>query len=237
MSREKAYTQGSLRTSGNQNVVVQDRVIVVEPANPEVITVPVYDPYVVYGPWWYPAYPPYAFYSPGFIVGSNVLFFGAGVFFGAAWGYAWGLSDWYHHHCFVDVHRHVRFNPHIDRRRYADRFAAAPMAAAAGGMTRPTEKGSFTGICRLARGSDKGKRPGTGARQEFRGRAPDGGAGAPRGVDRPAVVGPRSASGRDGAAPGGVRDLPGRSVPGGSRADHPRRRVTVCPAAQTCSPA
>ncbi len=34
-----------------------------------------------------------------------------------------------------------------------------PMAAAAGGMTRPTEKGSFTGICRLARGSDKGKGP------------------------------------------------------------------------------
>ena len=125
--REKAYAQGSLRTSGNQNVVVQDKEIVVETADPDVISVPVYDPYVVYGPWWYPAYPPYTFfYPPGFIVGSNVLFFGTGVFFGAAWGYAWGGFDWHRRHCFINVNQHVRFNRHIDRRRFADRFAAGP---------------------------------------------------------------------------------------------------------------
>lgn len=232
--REKAYTQGSLRASGNQNVVVQDKVIVVEPANPEVITVPVYDPYVVYGPWWYPAYPPYAFYPPGFIVGSNVLFFGAGVFFGAAWGYAWGGFDWHHHQCFVDVHRHVRFNPHIDRRRYAERFAAGPDGRGRWRHDPTHRKGVIYRDMPTRERFGQGQRPGTGARQEFRGRVPDGGAGAPRRVDRSPVVGPRSAPGRAGAAPGGVRDLPGRSVPGGGR---PTIQAPVRPSAPPPRPA
>ena len=213
--REKAYTQGSLRTSGNQNVVVQEKVIIVEPANPDVIAVPVYDPYVVYGPWWYPAYPPYAFYPPGFIVGSSVLFFGTGVFFGAAWGYAWGGFDWHHHHSFVDVHRHTRFNRHIDRRRFADRFAAGPDGRGRWSHDPVHRKGVIYRDGTTRERFGQRQRPGTGARQEFRGRFPDGGT---RGsVDSPAVVRPRGAPGRDGAAPGGVRDLPGRSVPGAGR--------------------
>ncbi len=204
------------------------------PPIPKSSTVPVYDPYVVYGPWWYPAYPPYAFYPPGFIVGSNVLFFGTGVFFGAAWGYAWGGFDWHRHHCFVDVHRHIRFNRHIDRRRFADRFAAGPDGR---GRWRhdPTHRKGVIYRDRTTRERfGQGQRPGTGARQEFRGRVPDGGTGGPRRVDRPAVVGPRSAPGRDGAAPGGVRDLPSRSVPGGSR---PTIQAPVRPSAPPPRPA
>jgi len=214
--REKAYTQGSLQTSGNQNVVVQDRLIVVEPANPDVITVPVYDPYVVYGPWWYPAYPPYTFYPPGFIVGSNVLFFGAGVFFGAAWGYAWGGFDWHHRHCFINVNQHIRFNRHIDRRRFADRFAAGPDGRSPWRHDPVHRKGVIYRDRTTRERFGQVTRPGAGARQEFRGRFPDGGP-RPGSVDRPPVVRPRGVPGRDGTAPGGVRDLPGRSGPGSGR--------------------
>ena len=215
--REKAYAQGSLRTSANQNVVVQDKEIVVEPANPDVITVPVYDPYMVYGPWWYPAYPPYAFYPPGFIVGSNVLFFGTGVFFGAAWGYAWGGFDWHRRHCFIDVNQHIRFNRHIDRRRFADRFAAGPDGRGPWRHDPAHRKGVIYRDRTTRERFGQGQRPGTGARQEFRGRFPDRGTGGPGSVDRPPVVRPRGAPGRDGAASGAVRDLPSRSVPGSGR--------------------
>ena len=175
--REKAYTQGSLRTSGNQHVVVQEKVIIVEPANPDVIAVPVYDPYVVYGPWWYPAYPPYAFYPPGFIVGSSVLFFGTGVFFGAAWGYAWGGFDWHHHHCFINVNQHIRFNRHIDRGRFADRFAAGPDGRSRWTHDPVHRKGVIYRDRTTRERFGQVTRPGAGARQEFRGRFPDGGKG------------------------------------------------------------
>ncbi len=216
--REKAYAQGSLRTSGNQNVIVQEKEIIIEPASPDVIYVPVYDPYAVYGPWWYPAYPPYAFYPPGFIAGSNVLFFGTGVFFGVSWGYAWGGFDWHRRHTFIHVHQHDRFNRRIDRRRYADRFAVGPDGR---GRWRhdPVHRKGVVYRDRITRERfGQGTRPGAGTRQEFRGRFPDGGARGSGGADRPAVVRPpRGVPGRDGAPPGGVRVLPGQQGPGSGR--------------------
>ena len=241
--REKAYAQGSLRTSGNQNVVVQEKVIVVEPANPDVITVPVYDPYVVYGPWWYPAYPPYAFYPPGFIVGSSVLFFGTGVFFGAAWGYAWGGFDWHHHHCFIDVNQHIRFNRHIDRRRFADRFAAGPDGRGRWRHDPVHRKGVIYRDRTTRERFGQGQRPGTGARQEFRGRFPDGGTGgqgasiAPpwsgRGVHPAATVRPPAGLGISRS-----RSVPGAAVhhPGAMRPSAPPLRPAPRPERPAVSP-
>ena len=64
--------------------------IKIEPANPQVVYVPTYNPTVVYGAWPYPTYPPYAYYPPGYAAATAAFSFTAGVALGAAWGYAWG---------------------------------------------------------------------------------------------------------------------------------------------------
>jgi hypothetical protein len=63
--RATAYAQGNLTTNAQQTVIVERETIIIEPANPRVIYVPYYDPYYVYGSWWYPAYPPYFWGPPG----------------------------------------------------------------------------------------------------------------------------------------------------------------------------
>lgn len=92
--RAKAKAAGALKTTPQQKVVVQESAIVIQPANPQVIYVPAYNPTVVYGPWPYPAYPPYPYYSPGAVVAGEMMSFGAGFMVGAAmssWcGVGWG---------------------------------------------------------------------------------------------------------------------------------------------------
>ena len=41
-----------------QKVVVQERTIIIEPAQPQTVYVPVYNPTVIYGAWWGPTYRP-----------------------------------------------------------------------------------------------------------------------------------------------------------------------------------
>jgi len=63
--RTKAQSQGNLQTTTEQKVIVeqpagsQTTIVKIEPANPQVVYVPTYNPTVVYGAWPYPAYPPY----------------------------------------------------------------------------------------------------------------------------------------------------------------------------------
>ena len=66
--------------------------IMIEPVDPGVYYVPIYDPYVVYGPWLWPAYRPFYWYPPGYVVGAAVIGFGVGFFVGSAlWcHYNWG---------------------------------------------------------------------------------------------------------------------------------------------------
>jgi hypothetical protein len=70
--------------------------IVIEPVDPGVYYIPVYDPYVVYGPWLWPAYRPFYWYPPGYVVGAAVIGFSVGFFVGSAlwchynWGYYGG---------------------------------------------------------------------------------------------------------------------------------------------------
>ncbi len=102
--RQRAQAAGNLSTTPQQVVTTQDSDISIEPANPDVIYVPAYDPWVVYGapvfPWpdWYP-YPgiwyagPYLYFGIGFPIG----FFGA---FGWGWHH-WGF-DWRRHHVEFD---------------------------------------------------------------------------------------------------------------------------------------
>src|SRR6266516_4200757 len=56
--RQKAYEAGNLRSTEQAYVVQQGDAYAIEPASPEVVYVPYYDPRVAYGSWWWPAYPP-----------------------------------------------------------------------------------------------------------------------------------------------------------------------------------
>ena len=59
--RTRAQSSGYLQSDANQNVYEQSGQIYVQPAYPSVVYVPYYNPFVVYGTWWWPAYRPWAF--------------------------------------------------------------------------------------------------------------------------------------------------------------------------------
>ena len=69
--RTKAQANNKLASTKEQKVSVTQQqskqVIVIEPAEPDTVYVPYYDPAVVYGDWPYPAYPPYYFPPPAAI--------------------------------------------------------------------------------------------------------------------------------------------------------------------------
>ena len=104
--RARAQAAGNLASTPQQTVVNDGNTVVIEPANPEVIYVPVYNPAFVYGPWWWPA-PPYFWYPPGYVVGGPFIYFGFGVFVGPA---IWGVCDWQHRTVIINVPRYNAFN-------------------------------------------------------------------------------------------------------------------------------
>jgi hypothetical protein len=89
--RMKAKDTGNLKSTEQQKVetkVVESKtVVVIEPAQPDVVYVPSYDPVVVYGAPIYPYYPMY--YPPGYYAAGMALSFGMGMMLGAAWGGGW----------------------------------------------------------------------------------------------------------------------------------------------------
>ncbi len=113
--RKKAHAEGNLKTTKEQVVKVEKEVIIIEPANPQVVYVPTYTTTVVYGTWPYPAYPPYPYYPPGYAPGVGLFGFGAGVAVGAAWGYAWGNANWGGGDVDIDVNQNTNINNNIDR--------------------------------------------------------------------------------------------------------------------------
>jgi hypothetical protein len=121
--RLKAYGEGNLKTTEQQKVVVEEetKTIIVEPANPQVVYVPTYNPTGVYGPWWYPAYPPYYYYPPGYVAGAALFSFGVGVAMGAAWGYAWGGCNWGRGNVDVNINRNTNINNNIDRSKHQNK--------------------------------------------------------------------------------------------------------------------
>jgi hypothetical protein len=84
--RKKAAQAGNLKNTQQQDIKNDGDVIMIQPANPQVIYVPVYDPTVIYGTWWYPAYPPYPVYA--YPPGAAFFTFSMGVVIGASW-YGW----------------------------------------------------------------------------------------------------------------------------------------------------
>jgi hypothetical protein len=113
--RNRAKANDKLQSNSQQTVSVESQnqkdYIVIEPASPNELYVPYYQPAVVYGDWPYPAYPPLYFAPPpGYVTASALA---AGVAFGAgvAAGYAiWGKCNWAGHNIDVVSNRSVNIN-------------------------------------------------------------------------------------------------------------------------------
>jgi uncharacterized membrane protein YgcG len=120
--RKKAVDTGNLKTTKEQQVIVEKETIIIESASPQVVYVPTYNPTVVYGAWPYPAYPPAYYYPPGYVAGTALLSFGVGMAVGAAWGYAWGDCNWRGGDVDVDVNRNTNINNNINRGNYAKQY-------------------------------------------------------------------------------------------------------------------
>ena len=102
--RGEAQKTGHLNSNQQEKVTTQGNTIIIEPADPEVVYVPAYDPWLVYGapivayPGWYPV--PGIFWSGvglSFGIGFGIGFFGG---FGWGWGH-WGY-DWHGRRAFFD---------------------------------------------------------------------------------------------------------------------------------------
>ena len=122
--REKAQAAGNLKTTSEQKVIVEQQIIRIEPANPQVIYVPAYNPTVVYGAWPYPAYPPYYYYPPGYTAARSAFWFASGVALGAAWGYAWGSPNWRGGSVNYNYNQNININTNINRNVYAQQQPA-----------------------------------------------------------------------------------------------------------------
>ena len=116
--RTKAKAQNKLATTKQQVVSTKQEqgkeVIAIEPAEPETIYVPYYDPAVVYGAWPYSDYPPYYFPWPGYIARGVIatgIAFGAGYALGrwTSGGNYWGGSvNWGNNN--ININRPININ-------------------------------------------------------------------------------------------------------------------------------
>ena len=136
--RHQAQAAGNLQSNQYQNVTIQNvaapaaapkaaapaavpapapaatsspSTIIIQPADPQVVYVPTYNPTTTYGTWAYPASPP-VYYPPPpmYYAGSALvagLAFGTGV---AIVSSLWGNCDWGHNDIDIDVNRYNNIN-------------------------------------------------------------------------------------------------------------------------------
>jgi len=90
--RQEARNAGKLNSNEQEKVSTEGNTIAIEPANPEVVYVPAYDPWLVYGapivayPGWVPV--------PGIFFAGPAVSFGFGFGIGFFGGFGWGWHNW-----------------------------------------------------------------------------------------------------------------------------------------------
>lgn len=138
--RQRAEAAGNLKSTPQQDVATEDSDIEIEPTQPDVVYVPEYDPWVVYGfpiapwPWWYD--------YPGVWFGGPYLSFGIGIPIGFFVGFPWGWHhwgcDWGGHAVLFNRARYVSHSVTFFNRNNFYRSAAARGALHLGGATHGT---------------------------------------------------------------------------------------------------
>jgi hypothetical protein len=93
--RARAQEAGNLQSNEHVEVVEEQQTIVVRHVYPDIAYVPYYDPYVVYGSWWWPSYRPVRWtlwpdYSPYY--GYRGFYWGPAVVVGH--GFFFSRCDW-----------------------------------------------------------------------------------------------------------------------------------------------
>ncbi len=114
--RNEAYRSGNLQSTPQQRVIVEQQVVQIVPANPEVVYVPAYSPAVVYGAYWsYPSYDYPAVYapSPGQVFANGIMW-GVGFAIGNS---LFGGCDWHDHNVYVNnnvfIHNTIYRNTNV----------------------------------------------------------------------------------------------------------------------------
>lgn len=146
--RQRADAAGNLKTNSQQKIKRQGSTIIIEPAEPEVVYVPTYDPWIVYGAplgvwpgwFWYPG-----LYVPGPGIGFGIGF-GVGLFGGLGWGWHhWGF-DWGHR---TIIYNHNTYISHsrtfINRNNFHAGRASVAGHAFAGRTGQPSGTHAFPG--------------------------------------------------------------------------------------------
>jgi Protein of unknown function (DUF3300) len=109
--RRRAQQAGTLKSTPQETITAQGPTIVIAPANPQVVYVPAYNPWVVYGP-------PVAFYpgwvgAPAVVAAGPAIGFGVGIGIGVFAGFSWGWhnwgTDWHGHNV---VYNHTTYISH-----------------------------------------------------------------------------------------------------------------------------
>jgi len=228
--RARAQQSGNLKSNEQQTVTTEtgtvagqpgQTIVKIEPANPEVIYVPAYNPTVVYGAWPAPTYPPYYWppypaYYPGAALATGFAW-GVGL---AAAGAIFGSANWGH----GDVNINVNKAANIDRS-----FNNSKVKSGGGWQHDASHRKGVAYRDNASREKYGRNVAGAEGRNDFRGRGGEGGrqnvadrgnAGNRAGVsDRAAGGGDRGGAAGDGnrggAAGGGDR---GGAAGGGNRA-------------------
>ncbi len=139
--RQRAQAAGTLQNTPQQVVTDQGPDIEIEPSNPDVVYVPAYDPWAVYGA---PIYPWPGWYTyPGIWFGGPYLSFGIGFPIGFFGGFGWGWQHWGfnwgdHYARFGGGRYFSRSATFFDRRNFYSRFGAGNSFA-----TRGLRSGGF----------------------------------------------------------------------------------------------
>jgi hypothetical protein len=209
--RRRAQAAGNLKSDDKQVVKAEKEIIIIQPANPEVIYVPQYTPSTVvtygvapvYG--YYPApYPSYYYpYAPGAALA-------AGVIWGAAIGAAWGGGHWGADYNGGDINIDVDRDTNINR---GDRGNGTGQRSPGAGNTawksnkQPGQVSSSVGK------SPSAGRPGDARAGAGAGNYGSGGAGSARASTQPGG-GAAGAGNRASTQPGGGAAAGGVSRPG-----------------------
>jgi hypothetical protein len=125
--RAQARAEGKLNSSPQETVTTQTQggqsVIEIQPANPQVVYVPTYNPEYIWGPPVYGYYPPLYYPEIGFGFGFGSGIFIGGFFGGLGWGgWGWGPS-WFGHSIYVNNYffNHYGYNGYRGGRSFQGR--------------------------------------------------------------------------------------------------------------------